>query len=146
MQAYEQLKMVVQNSSKVNREHAHICSSVTWTWLDHTEWSHYYMITLAFRLLVLWNEEVFCLSEHSLIAKNDQEVGISCLYLIILYKYYRVVYVLSGKPIIQLNVIYFRFWSKGASLSKLFFCHRSFIKTSFNLRFCRKFGRKKCVG
>ena len=35
----EQLKMVVQNISKVNREHACICSGVLWTWLDQTEWS-----------------------------------------------------------------------------------------------------------
>ena len=35
-----QLKMVVQNSRKVNREHARICSGgVLWTWLDQTEWS-----------------------------------------------------------------------------------------------------------
>ena len=36
------------------------------------------MLTLASGLIVLWYEEEFCLSEHSLIAKKEQEVGISC--------------------------------------------------------------------
>ena len=35
----EQLMMVIQNSCMVNREHAHICSGVLWTWLDQTQWS-----------------------------------------------------------------------------------------------------------
>ena len=32
----EQLKMVTQNSCKVNREPAHICSGILWIWLDQT--------------------------------------------------------------------------------------------------------------
>ena len=43
------------------------------------------MLTLVVGLLVLWYEEVFCLSEHSLMAKKEQEVGINCLYLAMFY-------------------------------------------------------------
>ena len=41
------------------------------------------MITLVSGLIVLCYEEVFCLSEYSLIAKKEQEFGISFFYLII---------------------------------------------------------------
>ena len=37
------------------------------------------MLILVFGLLVLRYEEVFCLSEHSLITNKEQEVGISCV-------------------------------------------------------------------
>ena len=44
----------------------------------------YFRLTLVFGLIVLWYEEVSCLSEHSLIAKKEQEVGISCTMVTIL--------------------------------------------------------------
>ena len=41
------------------------------------------MLTLVLVFLILRYEEEFCLSEHSLIVKKEQEVGINCLYLLI---------------------------------------------------------------
>ena len=48
-------------------------------------WQIIVMLTLDVGHIVLWYEEDFCISEHSLIAMKEQEVGISCLHLI-LYK------------------------------------------------------------
>ena len=44
------------------------------------------MLTLVSGLIVLLYEEVFSLSEHSLIAKKEQEGGISCVFSIKNYK------------------------------------------------------------
>ena len=40
------------------------------------------VLTLVSGAFILWYEEVFCVSEHGLIAKKEPCVGISCLYLI----------------------------------------------------------------
>ena len=33
-----------ENSCKINREHDGICSSILWTWLNQTQWSHITMV------------------------------------------------------------------------------------------------------